>query len=98
MVDESAADAAALGIEIEPTPAKAEHFEVLEENWLAVEMFLRVQTQWRSAMGGLLGLDYGAVEWLFNLYSVAAEDQCSMLEDLQIMEATVIATVNNRDD
>jgi hypothetical protein len=98
VVDESAADAAALGIQIEPTPPKAEHFEVWEENWLAVEMFLRVQTQWRSAMGGLLGLDYGAVEWLFNLYAVAAEDQRSMLEDLQIMEATVIATVNNRDD
>ena len=98
MVDESAADAAALGIKIEPAQTKTEHFEVWEENWLAVEMFLRVQTQWRSAMGGLLGLDYGAVEWLFNLYAVAAEDQRSMLEDLQIMEATVIATVNNRDD
>jgi hypothetical protein len=49
-------------------------------------------------MGGLLGLDYGAVEWLFNLYGVAVEDQRSMLEDLQVMEATVIATVNKRSD
>jgi hypothetical protein len=98
VVDESAADAAALGIQIEPAPTKPEHFEVWEENWLAVEMFLRVQTQWRSAMGGLLGLDYGAVEWLFNLYEVAVEDQRSMLEDLQVMEATVIATVNKRSD
>jgi len=28
--------------------------EVWEENWPAVEMFLRVQTQWRTTMNGIL--------------------------------------------
>ena len=68
--------------------------EVWEENWPAVEMFLRVQTQWRTTMNGLLGLDYGAVAWLFKMYAV--EDQRALLEDLQVMEAAAMAAINDR--
>ena len=54
-------------------------------------MFLRLQTQWRVGMGGPLGLDYGAAEWLFRLCGV--EDQRSLLEDLQVMEYAVLAAI-----
>jgi len=69
-----------------------EDFEVLEENWPAVEMFLRLQTQWRTTMSGLLGLDYGAVAWLLRLYEV--EDPRALLEDLQVMEAAALLSMN----
>lgn len=85
------ADAAAFGI-ILPEQDEPEHFEVWSENWPAVLMFLRCQTQWRSSMTGLIGLDYGAVQWLFRLYEV--EDPCSLLEDLQVMEAAVIQAMS----
>lgn len=68
---------------------KGEDFEVLPDNWSSVEMFLRMQTQWRTSFGGLVGLDYGAAQWLFDLYSV--EDRREMLEALQVMEHTVLA-------
>ncbi len=35
----------------------SEDFEVWDENWPAVEMWLRLQTQWRTSFGGLIGLD-----------------------------------------
>jgi len=69
-------------------------FEVWDENWLVVEMFLRVQTQWRTTMSGILGLDYVAVAWLFKMYAV--EDPRALLEDLQIMEAAAMMALNNR--
>jgi hypothetical protein len=69
-----------------------EDFEVFEENWPAVEMFLRLQTQWRTTMSGLLGLDYGAVAWLLRLYEV--EDPRALLEDLQVMEAAALLSIN----
>jgi hypothetical protein len=71
-----------------------ENFEVWEENWPVVEMFLRVQTQWRTTMNGVLGLDYGAVAWLFMMYEV--NDQRALLEDLQVMEAAAMVTINGR--
>ena len=60
-----------------------------------LEMFLRCQTQWRTTMNGVLGLDYGAVAWLFKMYAV--EDPRALLEDLQIMEAAVMMALNNRE-
>jgi hypothetical protein len=77
-----------------PADDRSEHFEVLPENWEAVQLFLRCQTQWRTGMAGLIGLDYAAVHWLFRLYEV--EDHRSVLEDLQTMEAAVLMVISKR--
>jgi hypothetical protein len=93
VVDQTQDDAAAMGIPI-PDVEPPKDFEVWEENWPVVEMFLRVQTQWRTTMSGVLGLDYGAVAWLLKLYAV--EDPRALLEDLQIMEAAAMMALNSR--
>jgi hypothetical protein len=67
---------------------------VLPENWSAVEMFLRLQTQWRTTMSGVVGLDYSAAQWLFRLYEV--KDQRELLEDLQTMEVAAMQTINKQ--
>ena len=85
------ADAKAFGLAL-PELETPEHFEVWEQNWPAVEIFLRCQTQWRTTMAGVCGLDYSAVEWLFRLYKV--EDQPTVLENLQVMEAAAVKILN----
>ena len=92
MVDNTQDDAAAFGLALPEQPSA--DFEVWEENWPVVEMFLRAQTQWRTTMNGVLGLDYGALAWLFMMYEV--EDQRALLEDLQVMEAAAMVTINSR--
>ena len=77
-----------------PEQPRTDDFEVWEENWPVLEMFLRCQTQWRTTMSGVLGLDYGAVAWVLKLYEV--EDQRALLEDLQVMEAAAMVTINSR--
>jgi hypothetical protein len=57
-------------------------------------MFLRCQTQWRTTMSGVLGLDYVAVAWLLKLYEV--ENTRALLEDLQVMEAAAMMVINSR--
>lgn len=66
------------------------------EAWPAVDLFLKVQTQWRGGASGILGLDYGAVRWVMELY--AAVDPRDLFEDLQVIEARVIETINSRKD
>lgn len=86
-------DAAAFGVIMEePAP---EDFEVWPENWDAVVMFLRISTQWRTSMGGPIGLDYGALEWLFRLYEV--KEPRSLLEDLQVMEGAALTAMAKED-
>lgn len=82
-----------LGVAL-PEVASDDDFEVWEDNWPVVELWCAVQTQWRTSMSGVIGLDYGAVAWVFRLYAV--DDQRSMLEDLQVMEATALAKLNER--
>lgn len=73
-------------------PLVAAQFEVHPDNWATVEMFLRLQTQWRSTMSGVIGLDYSAAQWLFRLYEV--QDQRALLEDLQTMEIAAMQVIN----
>lgn len=71
---------------------KVDNFEVWEENWQALEIFAQCQTQWRTSMSGLVGLDYTAVAWVLRLNQV--EDELLTLQKLQIVEATVLKLMN----
>lgn len=74
--------------------AKAAQFEVWQENWETVIMFLRMQTQWNASMGGVTGLNYSSLEYLCRLYSV--KDPVSLFEGIQVMEVTALASLNKR--
>ena len=76
-----------------------DNFEVWEENWEAVMMFLRMQTQWTTSMAGYVGLKYEVLlgsGGLFDLYNV--EDRRDVLERLQILEATALSELRKRSD
>jgi hypothetical protein len=97
--DKSGDDAAAFGLKPQRQAApKEEHFEVWEENWETVVMFLRMQTQWTVTMGGYVGLKYEVLlgaSGLMSLYDV--ENPREMLEDLQVMEAAALSELNKSD-
>ena len=63
-------------------------FEVWDDNRQIVEMFMRMQTQWRTSMSGAVGLDYAALEWLCRLYPV--DNPQELFEGLQVMEYTAL--------
>ena len=70
-------------------------FGVWPENWPAVELFMLCQTQWRTGPAGLLGLDYGAVLAMANLWSV--EHVREVMSGVQIIEATILAQLSKRE-
>ena len=54
-------------------------------------MFIRMNTQWQIAFGGMVGLKYEVLllaEGLFDLYNV--ENRQEMLEGLQLMESVAL--------
>jgi hypothetical protein len=70
-------------------------FVVWEDNWETVLMFLRMQTQWATTMGGFAGLKYEVLlvsGGLFDLYNVHKRRE--MLEALQVMEAAALPELN----
>ena len=58
----------------------------------AVLMFLQCQTQWRVGGSGVIGLDYGVVLQMMDLYTVGNRRQT--LEDLQVMESRARELIN----
>jgi len=93
-IDETEEDAKLFGLEM-PKRKQVTDYEVIPEAWPAVVMFIRVQTQWRISSSAIVGLDYSAVRWMFEIYNV--EDPRTLLEDLQMIEATVVETLNQRE-
>ena len=56
----SAAELASYGL-TEADFADEDTVHVWPENWLAVEVFASLLTQWRVGMAGMVGLDYGVL-------------------------------------
>ena len=72
---------------------KEEDFLVFEENWDAIDLFLKVQTQWRiGGLGNLCGLCYSDVIETAKLYAIP--NLVEVFEDLQVLEVTVMSLLN----
>lgn len=67
-------------------------YDVWPEHEETVLLFLRTQTQWRVSDGRAIGLDYGVVFQVMDLYAV--EERRQVLEDLQVMEARAKELIN----
>ena len=89
------ADLKAYGADVSCLPEAVQNpkqFEVWPEHEDAVMLFLQCQTQWRVGGSGVVGLDYGVVLQMMDLYAV--RDRRQTLEDLQIMECRARELIN----
>ena len=66
---------------------------MLLENMEAVVWFLRMQTQWRVGMNGLVGMEYGVFLLWAKDEGVKRRDRVWLLEDLRLMEREYLAAV-----
>ena len=95
IIDETNKDDAVLFDQpIEEKKVKEKTFEVLPCNWLAMTIFVQIQTQWRIDQGILIGLDYNAVKWIFELKKEQIKKPLEILADLQVLEAKIVETLN----
>lgn len=79
---------AALGMTAEDV--EVGEVEVWGENAEAVAVFVQVGTQWRHGMGGITGLDYGALEAVLRIRRVARADRPEVLDAVRTMERAVL--------
>ncbi|OWV30192.1 DUF1799 domain-containing protein [Halomonas campaniensis] len=97
-------DVAALGItlagelaeEAEAAAAEPDQFEVLPENWDALEIFLRCCRQWlfRGMDGHREALDLQAIISVLSLYQLPPEQQLERLDQVQLIERGALSVMN----
>ena len=71
-----------------------ETIELFPEEYEAVLLFSRVQTQWNAGMGGITGLNYLGVEAVARNLRVSLD--ADMFSRIQIMERGVLSEVSRR--
>lgn len=88
------ADAKSFGIELPVAISEPQNFSLWEDHWPVVELFMRCMTQWRGGPSGVIGLDYGVVLQMANLYSV--KNLPDIMEELQVMEVHARNLINKQ--
>jgi hypothetical protein len=61
---------------------------VWPENWEAVRLFIRCQTQWRTDNGHRTGLIYSELLAMGSLYQI--DNLSQVVEDVQVIEAEIL--------
>ena len=83
-------------------PGDLDHLQevpVWPENWLAVEVFGALQTQWTLApSGALTGLRYESVPIVCHALRVPSRRRRRLFRNLQIMESAVLAALREEHD
>lgn len=70
--------------------------EVWPDTLPAVNVFVAMATQWRTGMGGPVGLDYAALPAVFRLVGVPRAEWSGIFEDLRVMEAEALNVMSEK--
>lgn len=68
------------------------------ENWPAVQIFLRVSTQWMVGMNGPTGLFYPSVYPLLDRIATDAAEWDQLLDDVQHLERAALSEMQKKAD
>jgi len=66
---------------------------VWPENWLAVELFIDMGTQWRTSMGGLEGLEYLVLFRFLDELEVDRKTWRELFEDVRHLELCALEMI-----
>lgn len=69
-------------------------FVVLPENAQALDVFLFCQSQWRTSMSGLTGLDYSAVISVISLRCKKRKHQNELLAEVRLIESGALSAIS----
>jgi hypothetical protein len=67
-----------------------ENAEVWPDIWPAFLLFEAMSTQWRTGMGGAVGLDYNAIPAVAQMLNIKRRDLPRMFHDLRVMESEAL--------
>ncbi|QPI66199.1 DUF1799 domain-containing protein [Vreelandella venusta] len=98
--DQRKKDADRWGLKDADVDDASQHFEVWQEHWPALELFLAMRTQWRVAVGmsggQRLGIDYTSLYGHPKYARLDYDEQDKLLTQIQHIEAGALAAFNEQ--
>lgn len=84
-------------------PAEPDDCWVWPENWMTIQVFVRLNTQWRRHLDGMsganiwIGLRYDAAEVVMRMLAIPRREWPDTFERLTLLEATALPLLNDKD-
>jgi hypothetical protein len=75
-----------LVLEVEPPEALL----IWPENWLPLQVFVAMATQWRTGVAGATGLDYAVLPLVMRWQGVPRADQPEVFDAVRVMESEAL--------
>jgi hypothetical protein len=70
--------------------------EVWPENHAVFMLFVLLQTQWRTGMGGPIGLDYMVLFHELDRMELSKPDYDNTLADIRLMESAALTEIHRK--
>lgn len=70
--------------------------DVWPENFGPARVFESMGTQWRVGAGGVTGLDYQALQWVFKLLGVEPDDEEDVFYCVRVMESEAMVVMREK--
>jgi hypothetical protein len=64
----------------------------------AVQLFVRMGTQWRTSMSGFTGLDYNVLLRFIDRMHLDDDSYDQMVDDIRVMESEALKTIREASD
>lgn len=66
------------------------------DNWLPLQVFAALGTQWNVGMSGAVGLRYESVEPVMRMMEIKRGDRAELFEALRIMESAALEVMREQ--
>lgn len=70
--------------------------EVWPENYLSLQVFEAMGTQWRTGMSGPTGLDYSALPIVMRQMQVPKGERKQLFDDIRVMEGAALKVMREQ--
>lgn len=83
---------------LRPEDYEGDDVEVWPENWPAVEVFVRMNTQWIVGMSGQTGLNYLVLFDLLDRAGYVGPEWDRMFDDVRVLEREALSVMRENND
>lgn len=70
--------------------------ECWPDNWLPLQVFDALDTQWNIGPGGVVGLKYEALDVVFEEFEIKKTERAELINTLRTMETEALQVINQR--
>lgn len=78
-------------------PSDFGDFEVWPDNMPAINLFSSISTQWRTSMGGMIGIDYNVLFPRMDRMNLSDQDYEWLFDDIRVIESEALSAINRKD-